>query len=730
MRVQRSDGCVNRDPSQDVTKAEQVRTILVTGAAGFIGSSLIARALAEGYRVRGLDVISPWRLEEMGLFDQVEWLEGDVRDAALVAQAMDGAHLVYHLAAIVGVDDYIERPREVLDVNIVGTRNVLEAALERQVPVILASTSEVYGKNARSLSEDEDSVFGPTTNTRWSYALSKATSEAYARSMASEGLIYSVIRYFNVYGPRMDRPGEGRVISKFLGALQREDPLALVDGGQQVRAFCYIDDAVEGTFQLGESLNADASHRGEIVNVGRHEPVTISELAQLMLSLSGKRVGTLNVPGRTFFGDGFEEIEERVPDLKKLESTLGYRAEIGLAEGLTRVLDHWGLLADEEERVTAVEPAWLPAIRPSIPHDHGVMTRIQRLLRSGAVTNDGKNLQALETELSEALGVDDVVVVSSGSEALRLGLYALDLEPGVVVLPAFTYIASASAVVHTGHRPVFCDVDPHTWTLCPQALQRVLEEEREVRAVLSVTAYGVPADHDTLAEIAQEEGAAYIVDNAHGFGTERGSQRVPSPVSFSAWSMHATKVLPAVEGGFITAPDAQLRALLRKLRRHGLEPEDLRQSIPGFNSRLDEVRAAVGRTTLRRSGQALNRRRAIYNRLRNAAAQAKGGVFQVQRIPEMVHANGQNLALRWTGDAPVDEVIRAFARLGVEARRYFWPPLHQIAAFDQDAHLPVTEDLGARILCLPLYTSMTGHEVERVEEAIEQVAATLAGAGG
>ena len=269
-----------------------------------------------------------------------------------------------------------------------------------------------------------------------------------------------------------------------------------------------------------------------------------------------------------------------------------------------------------------------------------------------------------------------------------------------------------------------------TWTLCPQAVQRTLERHGDVRAVMSVTAYGVPADHDTLAELADSVGAAYIVDHAHGFGTERGSHRVPAPATFAAWSMHATKVLPAIEGGFITSSDPARLALLRKLRRHGLEPDDMLRSIPGFNSRMDEIRAAVGRASLRRAGQALNRRRAIYNRLRNAAVQSRGGAFQVQRIPDAVHANGQNLALRWTGSAPIDAVIRAFARLGIEARRYFSPPLNHMDAFAGGDDLPVTEDLGRRILCLPLHTAMSRHEVQRVEAAIEAVAEQLIEAGG
>jgi dTDP-4-amino-4,6-dideoxygalactose transaminase len=368
-------------------------------------------------------------------------------------------------------------------------------------------------------------------------------------------------------------------------------------------------------------------------------------------------------------------------------------------------------------------------IRPDLPHDHRLLTRIQGLLQSGSVTNDGAQVEGLERELAKALGVDDVVVVSSGSAALRIGVHALDLGVGSVVLPSFTYIATASAVVHAGLRPVFCDIDPGTWTLCPAALERVLSHHDDVRAVLSVTAYGVPADHDALAALAAAAGAEYIVDHAHGFGSERQSQRVPSPARFAAWSLHATKVLPAVEGGFVTSEDRDLLDRVRRLRRHGIDPNDPTLSVPGFNARMDEIRAAVGRASLRRAGRKLTQRRATYNRLRNSLSQIADGLYQVQRVPDGVHANGQNLALRWSGGAPLGTVIRSFARHGIEARRYFGPPLHHMHHFAQAADLEVTEDLAGRILCLPLYGTMATHEIERVEEAIAQVAAELSETG-
>ncbi len=307
------------------------RPTLITGGAGFIGHALARRLAAAGHPVRILDLRPPPEP-----VPGVHALVGDVTDPDAVGRAMDGVGDVLHLAALAKVQDYLARPEQVLDTNILGTRHVLRAAADRDLPVLFASSSEAYGRNEVRLSPGADTVLGPTRARRWAYAVSKLAGEHYAFALRDRGLRVAVVRYFNVYGPGLDRPGEGRVVSRFLGRIRDGLPLELVDGGHAIRAFCYVDDAVQGTLAVRDALLAGSAD-GRVFNVGRDEPVTIAELARRMIALSGHRAGTVDVPGAVHFGPGFEEIPRRVPDLSALHA-LGFRARIPLDEGLRRTL--------------------------------------------------------------------------------------------------------------------------------------------------------------------------------------------------------------------------------------------------------------------------------------------------------------------------------------------------------------------------------------------------------
>ena len=212
-------------------------------------------------------------------------------------------------------------------------------------PVLLASTSETYGKNSSILSEDSDRIYGSASNHRWSYAVSKAAGEHYAYALGELGLGFAIARYFNVYGPGLDTPGSGRVVSRFLGCIRDDKPLELVDGGGAVRSFCFVDDAVEATLRLSLGLDRDSAFHGKSFNIGRADPITMRDLAGLMIRLSGHTSGTNEVPGEAFYGAGFEEIPSRTPDLTRVRKLLGFEARIRLEDGISRTLDHWGLLA-------------------------------------------------------------------------------------------------------------------------------------------------------------------------------------------------------------------------------------------------------------------------------------------------------------------------------------------------------------------------------------------------
>jgi nucleoside-diphosphate-sugar epimerase len=319
---------------------------LITGGAGFIGASLAARLRAEGHTVACLDVIPFERLDALKSDAGLTCVTGDVGDVAIVDRWVQACRRVVHLAAVVGVDEYMRDPERVLDVNILGTRNVLRSCLAHGRSVLFTSTSEIYGCNTSRLSETQSRVYGSYLSPRWSYALSKACGEQYAHALARRGLSHVTVRFFNVYGPGLDRPGSGRVVSRFLGQIAEGQPLTLVDGGQAVRAFCFVDEAIEATVQLALNMGPDVSWMGRAFNVGREEPVTMRELAERMIRLSGHTAGTLDVSGVEHFGAGFEDIPRRVPDVSALASELGFYAEIELDEGLRRTLASVGLLAD------------------------------------------------------------------------------------------------------------------------------------------------------------------------------------------------------------------------------------------------------------------------------------------------------------------------------------------------------------------------------------------------
>jgi nucleoside-diphosphate-sugar epimerase len=315
--------------------------ILITGGAGFIGASLVERFLANGHSVTAFDVAPFDRLTpQAGL----TCIHGDVSDYDRVDALVAASRRVVHLAAVVGVDEYMADPALVLDVNIIGTRNVLHACMRHDRPVLFTSSSEIYGTNAEVLSETSPRTYGSYLSPRWSYALSKAVGEQYAQAYAAQGLQHVSIRFFNIYGPGLDRPGEGRVISKFIGHIQNGTPLPLVDGGDAVRAYCYVTDAMDASAQLALAVGPGSVVNGRAFNVGRVEAVSVRALAERMIALTGHTAGVVDVPGEDFFGKNFEDIPRRVPDVSALKDVLGFEASVTLDEGLRRTLAAFDLL--------------------------------------------------------------------------------------------------------------------------------------------------------------------------------------------------------------------------------------------------------------------------------------------------------------------------------------------------------------------------------------------------
>ena len=358
------------------------------------------------------------------------------------------------------------------------------------------------------------------------------------------------------------------------------------------------------------------------------------------------------------------------------------------------------------------DPEFIPWVRPVVEFDDELRADLRAAFGYGRLTNQGPVLLRLEGEAARFLGAGDAVALSTGTAALHLCLSALGVRGAGAVLPAFTYPATLNAVIHAGLRPVFCDIDPDTWTLCPRALEKVLQEHPDVKAVIPVNVFGVPPD---IGDVAGQK--TVVVDDAHGFGSGGGSA-----ADARAYSLHATKILPAAEGGLLTAKDAGLLETVRRLRNHGLA-EDLLDSQPGFNEKLSELHAAVGLSSLRALPAVMVRRREYAARLRDFIKEKCGGAFTLQDIPAGVETNHQNLGVLCRDGA--EECQRELESRGVGSRRYFYPPLHRLRFVDKPPRLPNTDRVADSILCLPLHSRMEEETLARIEQALLETSGSL-----
>ncbi len=305
---------------------------LVTGGAGFIGSHLCERLLERGHEVWALDDLSTGRLENLRTFERhprFRFLEGNVMDQSLVTGLVAQSDRVFHLAAAVGVKYVLENPLRSLITNIRGTESVLQACAEHGRRVVVFSSSEVYGKGVSvPFSEDDDRLMGPTVKLRWSYAAGKAVDECLAQAYwQQQQLPVTVVRCFNTCGPRQSS-AYGMVIPNMIERALRGDPILVYGDGQQSRCFSSVSDVVRGVLMLAESRDT----LGEIYNIGTDEEVTVLELALRVRDVCHSSSAVEFVPYEDIYGSSFEDMRRRVPDLRKIERTVGYRPEMSLEQ--------------------------------------------------------------------------------------------------------------------------------------------------------------------------------------------------------------------------------------------------------------------------------------------------------------------------------------------------------------------------------------------------------------
>jgi UDP-glucose 4-epimerase len=315
--------------------------ILITGGAGFIGSHLAERLLADGHKVSIIDNLSTGRLENIESFKEhpnFSYTIGSILNRELLESLINGVDQIFHLAAAVGVKYIIENPLLSLKTNIVGTDNILELANKYKAKVLITSTSEIYGKSEQvPFAEQDDRLLGSTHISRWGYSCSKAIDEFMALAFFREKrLPVVIVRCFNTVGPR--QMGQyGMVLPKFIKAALLDQPIVVYGTGKQTRCFADVSDVVEAFVLLMNSPNCE----GEIFNVGTTESISIEDLAVKVRTMCQSKSKIEYMKYEDAFEEGFEDMMNRMPDLTKIKESIGYEPKMCLDDIITRMIQYY-----------------------------------------------------------------------------------------------------------------------------------------------------------------------------------------------------------------------------------------------------------------------------------------------------------------------------------------------------------------------------------------------------
>ena len=312
--------------------------VLVTGGAGYIGSHLVDALVKRGDEVLVVDNLSTGKIENIRhLLGQpaFHFINDSILNESLLERFVPSMDRIFHLAAAVGVRNVLEDPLAAINTNVRGTEVVLGLAFKYWKRLVLASTSEIYGK-ARHIPfrEDDDRVLGTTGVARWSYSMSKAIDEHFAFAYAAKGLPVAIVRYFNSYGPRLDERGYGSVVANFIRQALRGEPMTVHGDGKQTRCFTYIEDAVAGTLLAGEVKEA----LGEAFNVGSTSETSILDLAKMVKRLARSKSPIEFLTYEAYYGEGFEDTRRRVPSVEKAKRLLGFTPRVDLETGLKKTI--------------------------------------------------------------------------------------------------------------------------------------------------------------------------------------------------------------------------------------------------------------------------------------------------------------------------------------------------------------------------------------------------------
>jgi UDP-glucose 4-epimerase len=313
--------------------------ILITGGAGFIGSHLTDRLVADGHQITILDNLATGRKENLAAHlggDSVTFIEGSILDLPLLDGLIKETEYVFHLAAAVGVFNIVNHPLDSLMTNIRGTENVLESAHKYSKPVFVTSSSEVYGKNVSdSLKESDDRILGAPVTLRWSYSEAKAIDESLAYAYWVEKKLETrIVRFFNTVGPRQ-LGAYGMVVPRFVQFALKNEPITIYGNGEQTRCFGHVLDAVEAVVRIAFAENTI----GKVINIGNDFEISINDLAKKVIEQTNSNSEIVYVPYEEAYGDGFEDMERRVPNIELIKSLVGWEPKRDLSTMISDIAE-------------------------------------------------------------------------------------------------------------------------------------------------------------------------------------------------------------------------------------------------------------------------------------------------------------------------------------------------------------------------------------------------------
>lgn len=325
----------------NINRTDTIVKYLITGGAGFIGGHLCELLIGEGHNVTVIDDLSTGSLKNLAKVTNhpnFRFVLGSVETSLELGALITWADVVYHLAAAVGVDLVVKEPVQTIETNVHGTENVLKYAALSRTKMIMASTSEVYGRAQNpTFSEEDDLVIGPPTHSRWSYAASKALDEYLTLAYHKQKHMNAVIvRFFNTVGPR--QTGQyGMVLPRFVKAALAGDPIRVFGTGEQTRCFCHVRDVINGLRAVETCEKAD----GEIFNIGRPSPISINDLAKQVIKITESKSEILHIPYSEAYEPGFEDMERRVPSIAKIQSCTNWQPKLDLDTIISEVRDYF-----------------------------------------------------------------------------------------------------------------------------------------------------------------------------------------------------------------------------------------------------------------------------------------------------------------------------------------------------------------------------------------------------